>query len=430
MGGRGEEGCTECTRSQTVYTLSNNWKWQLAVNQNSDSKLHAEASSRIRRRAFLGKPRSIHSFIQLTIGGKQTCGPSPGGRDQKEPGLKSESILSRWSWSDEFFVLIFFNGRVVPTGVRTHVVATTVCATGSVHTHSLVARTFFLVHNFVHAHFSCMWTHHALLKLFAVRMSSLLTHIFLSCFTRLCSCCSLTVTSRPLPATTLLTPTTSCRTFPSWKHRSSALRQRTSCLATLPSSFLSTGHEPKQFDKITSVDNDTMTVNDQDHNFSDFSKTTNENTRQFGVFHSVWILCFARFSFVILFFREKAKKACNRETVARQREREKGEGSVISVEESTSMKSRRNSIRSHSLQTHRKSFSEESQRILFWWMRSSRTPGRAQQAVLGENSVQRQWHSTEIWTWRSKIWNEEIQNTHYSSRNESLTQRLQFLEDV
>ena len=44
-----------------------------------------------------------------------------------------------------------------------------------------------------------------------------------------------------------------------------------------------TGYEPKEFDKITSVDDDTMNINDPNHNFSDFSNTTNENTRQFGV---------------------------------------------------------------------------------------------------------------------------------------------------
>ena len=44
-----------------------------------------------------------------------------------------------------------------------------------------------------------------------------------------------------------------------------------------------TGYEVKEFDKITSVDNDTTPIKDPDHNISDFSKTTSENTRQFGV---------------------------------------------------------------------------------------------------------------------------------------------------
>ena len=72
-----------------------------------------------------------------------------------------------------------------------------------------------------------------------------------------------------------------------------------------------------------------------------------------------------------------------RETVARQREREEREGSVISVAESMSRKSRRNSTRSHSLQTHREFYSDE---------RDLREPleRRAQQAILEENSAQRQ----------------------------------------
>ena len=48
-------------------------------------------------------------------------------------------IFPRWSWSDA--LVCFFCSN---SGVRVQEVATTVCATESVHTHSLVARTFFL----------------------------------------------------------------------------------------------------------------------------------------------------------------------------------------------------------------------------------------------------------------------------------------------
>ena len=71
-----------------------------------------------------------------------------------------------------------------------------------------------------------------------------------------------------------------------------------------------------------------------------------------------------------------------RESVRRQREREEREGSVISVAESMSKKSRRNSTRSHSLQTHRQFFSDE--RDL-----REHLERRDQQAFLGKNSVQR-----------------------------------------
>ena len=51
----------------------------------------------------------------------------------------------------------------------------------------------------------------------------------------------------------------------------------------LARSDANTGYERKEFDKVTFVDNDTMPIDDSNHDFSDFSKTTNENIRQFGV---------------------------------------------------------------------------------------------------------------------------------------------------
>ena len=67
-----------------------------------------------------------HYLIHLTIGGKQTGGTSPGGRDQNGHGVVK---------SERFFLSL-------DSGFRTHVVATTVCATVSAHT-LRVARTFF-----------------------------------------------------------------------------------------------------------------------------------------------------------------------------------------------------------------------------------------------------------------------------------------------
>ena len=51
----------------------------------------------------------------------------------------------------------------------------------------------------------------------------------------------------------------------------------------LAKSDANTGYEPNKFDKNTSVDDDTMLINDPNHNTSDFSKTTNRNTGLFGV---------------------------------------------------------------------------------------------------------------------------------------------------
>ena len=70
-------------------------------------------------------------------------------------------------------------------------------------------------------------------------------------------------------------------------------------------SALNRGYEPKNFDKNTSVDDEATLINDPYHNFWDFSKTMNDNTRQIGV-HTVFessVLHF--FALVILFPRER-----------------------------------------------------------------------------------------------------------------------------
>ena len=68
-------------------------------------------------------PRETEKHSPMMIGGKQIGGQGLGGKDQDGHGMtKSEGFLY--------------------SGFRTHVVATAVCATGSVHT-LRVARTFF-----------------------------------------------------------------------------------------------------------------------------------------------------------------------------------------------------------------------------------------------------------------------------------------------
>ena len=111
----------------------------------------------------------------------------------------------------------------------------------------------------------------------------------------------------------------------------------------------------------------------------------------------------------------------HRETVARQREREEREGSVISVAESMSKKSRRNSIGSHSLQTHREFYSDGRD------LRED-LERRAQQAVLGEKSAQRKLDLTE---YNLEIQNLGRRNSEYAlieSRRELESQRRQLLE--
>ena len=144
----------------------------------------------------------------------------------------------------------------------------------------------------------------------------------------------------------------------------------------------STGYEPNQHDKMVPADDDATPINDPDHDsISDISKTTHENTGWFGVF-TVCETSVSQTSRGDIALQKECKESQPRETVCRQREREEGEGSVISVGELMSKKSRRNSIRSYSHQTHRKFYSDE--RDL-----REHLQRRAQQAIIGKKSVQR-----------------------------------------
>ena len=150
----------------------------------------------------------------------------------------------------------------------------------------------------------------------------------------------------------------------------------------------STSYEPKEFDKITSVDGDTTPINDPNHDsMSNFSKITRENTEQFGV-PSMFETSVSHVSHGEFALQREIQESVPRETVARQRERAEREGSLISVAESMSRKSRRKRIKSHSLQTHREFCSDERD------LRED-LERRAQQAVLGENSAQRKLYLTE-----------------------------------
>ena len=197
-------------------------------------------------------PRETEKPPLTMIDEKPTDGTSTSKKDQDVHGMmKSENFfqrgsvhtlpeprrrieeffLSRWSWSDKcsfFLSLDFFLDRVF-LGFRTHVVATTVCTTGGVHT--LTCRThIFLLHSLsTHIRTSSCVSHTRMAQGSSVCKKGVCVCVLdlsislspFSWFTRL-PCCSCTVTSRPIPNTTsLLTPTStwSCRTFPSWKCR-------------------------------------------------------------------------------------------------------------------------------------------------------------------------------------------------------------------
>ena len=106
---------------------------------------------------------------------------------------------------------------------------------------------------------------------------------------------------------------------------------------------------------------------------------------------------------------KESKESLTRDTKGKQRMRVDRDGSVISVGESMSRRSRRNSTRSRSHPTHREFYSGE---------RDLHFERRAQQAIHG---VKIQFK--ENCSLLSRIWKEEIQNMHSLSHNVSLNLR-------
>ena len=202
-------------------------------------------------------------------------------------------IFSRQRFFRQFF-----------SGFRTHVVATTVCTTG-VYIHSPVARTFFWC-----THTPCI-----------LHTSSCVSHTRMAQVSVKKKClhmCRFSPSRLHPPFLvihpSLLFPHGHFETTPDYdftddsdihkflsyfpvlkpqdmRHSAPASRS----LATWPSQMQTQVMSPKSSTRsITSADSDTVLINDLNHNFSNFSKTTNENTRQIGVPTVLWILCFAR----------------------------------------------------------------------------------------------------------------------------------------
>ena len=131
-------------------------------------------------------------------------------------------------------------------------------------------------------------------------------------------CCTVCLSSRPHPTTTSLTipSTRTCRTHPveeaqDMRHFAFASRS----LATWPSQMQAQVMSPKRFDKITSVDNDTTFNNEP---ISPTSRKPPTRATDKSVIPQCLNPLFCTFLMMILLFRKKARKACNRETVARQ----------------------------------------------------------------------------------------------------------------
>ena len=180
-------------------------------------------------------------------------------------------------------------------------------------------------------------------------------------------CCSLMVTSRPLPTTTSLTPTSTCycRTFPSWKRRTCAtphLHRKVWLLGQIRCKHRMWAQEVRQ-----------------DHFCGWWQDAHQRSEPQF-----LWLLAKQGLFGVLTMFESSVSHVSH----------EKG---------------------------HRQSYSEESQKILFWWMRSPRTSSTKSSTNYHKRKIQiredKIWMST---TWSARIWSEEIQNTHWLSLSVSL----------
>ena len=137
--------------AEVVQTLSHYWKWQFAVNQKLRFKIPHKSIIENQKES-MRRETEEHSLTHLTIGGKH-----------------------------EFFVVPIFRSRVVLTRVRTHVVATIVCATERVHTLTCCTHIFLVhIHCAYTSHIHMRVTHMHGSRVLAVRMSSSLCDLIFS----------------------------------------------------------------------------------------------------------------------------------------------------------------------------------------------------------------------------------------------------------
>ena len=273
-----------------------------------------------------------------------------------------------WSWSDEFFFFSeFLSSGVVLTGVRTHVVATTVCATVSGHTLTCCTHIFLVyTHCAYISHILVRVTHMHDSRVSAVRMSSSLCHLTFSLLMFHPSLLLLFLDRhfKTFPDLDDLTDVSVHAILPNFPDLKKAQVKRTPHedqeFGYLADSTHSTGKEPKEFDKIASVDDDATLINDQNHSISDFSKTTNENTSQ-SVFPQCLNPLFCTFLIGDFALETESKEGMHRETdcwTERERE-EKEKGKRRFCDQCCIVDAKERSTERHQCE------SEESQKFLF-----------------------------------------------------------------
>ena len=384
-------------------------------------------------------PRETEKPPLTMIDEKPTDGTSTSEKDHDGHGMMKSANFKRVpNPNNEFDIFFcqhghgvmndFFLDRVFSTEfffcARTHVVATTVCTTGSVHALTCCTHIFLSTARSLRTSHTSHACHiHAWLKV--MKKGSLhMCHISPS---RL-------LQSHVSPI--LAVPWRSLRDH-SWLWRPHVLAVLT-CLESaghahfrtssekfgyLVKSALDTGYEPKKFVKITSVDSDTVLIDDPDVNqISDFSKNKRENTGLFGVL-TMFESSVSHVSQNYFCIQVESKESMHRETdcwTEREKERNEREGFVISVVSRWQRK-----IDGTTLGV-----------ILFRLSENSILMDEISEIILNEelnklSLVKIQFRENYFWMstrWRSRIWSEEIQNTHCSSHNESLNLKERQLE--
>ena len=277
-----------------------------------------------------------------------------------------EFFLSRWSWSDEcwFFSRQNFLDRVC-IGFRTHVAATAVCTTGGRGVHTLTCCKHMFLHmarSQSHSHTSHACHTHAWLKLQVVSKRCLLHmyHTSPSCLLHLMSHPSLLFLDGHFETTLhfdvhtflsyLLVLKCAGHAAPPHEQREVWLSGQVRLQHRLWAQEVRQNHFSGQW-------HDARWRSRPQWNLWLLEKHTHENIGLFGVLTmfepsvsrvSHWWFCSSN--------RKERKHASGNRLL--DRERKEREVSVISVVKSMSKKNRRNSVRSHSLQTLRKFFSD------------------------------------------------------------------------
>ena len=268
------------------------------------------------------------------IGEKQNSEPSLGEWKQKEHKI-SPKVLSQDGHGVMNFLFRIFSSRVVLTGVRSHVVATTVCATGDEHTLTCCTHIFLV---YIH----CAYTSDILMrvthKCWLKGVCS--THVVISLSSHFLPSHVSPVLAPAVPWRSLRDHSRPRRPYWLWcprdpaelhqpkKRRSSAHRTRTSCLATWPSPSPTQVMSPRSSTIILPWMMTRRSLTIQTTRKSLTSRKTHARILDRLVFHQCLNSLFCTF---LIGESKESMQSGNRYLTEREREREKKEKVLWSV---------------------------------------------------------------------------------------------------